>query len=249
VSPRKKEDLTVLLFKDHYPARSFRVPFAWLRRFGIVLGVGLLITLGSLFLAARFYRQLMVYDPSRVQELKKQLSEYQSAYEEIRQAPEFAQSDEESPIQVDAVLSGFPPFSALPAEYQKVVPKSLSTVELRNIEVSVKKNKVGLRFWIFNRRKSGGSQKGRIILFARGPETLMAYPSGVLNPVGAASLASPSRGEFFAINRFRETFAEFPLPHAYPEDYLREFEILLLGENNEILLSRKVPFSLKKGSP
>jgi hypothetical protein len=87
-------------------------------------------------------------------------------------------------------------------------------------------------------RPDKGNQQGRIVIIARGPETLLAYPDGVLNPSTADSLVSPDQGEYFSVSRFREVRAEFG-PLRSPE-LLKEVEILLFDNSSQILIHQTV---------
>lgn len=49
------EQLTILIFKDNYAARTFKVPLKWLSQFGMALGALTLACAASLGLAIRYY--------------------------------------------------------------------------------------------------------------------------------------------------------------------------------------------------
>src|SRR5262249_21065939 len=85
---------------------------------------------------------------------------------------------------------------------------------------------------------------GRIVILARGPSTLLAYPEKVLNSGSEAALIGPERGEYFSVSRYRETRAEFG-PIANLES-LQEVAILIFGSASEegglqLLIHQRVP--------
>ena len=84
--------------------------------------------------------------------------------------------------------------------------------------------------------KEEGNQQGRIVVLARGPETLMAYPQGVLNSTGTDFLISPEKGEFFSVSRFREVKADFgPIASK-----LNDVEVFLFDKENRVIFYQKL---------
>jgi hypothetical protein len=84
-----------------------------------------------------------------------------------------------------------------------------------------------------------GSQQGRIIVLARGPNALLAYPEGVLGPSAGESLISPNLGEYFSVSRFREVKAVFP--EARGNGPIHEVEILIVSLEGHLLFDQKLP--------
>jgi hypothetical protein len=84
----------------------------------------------------------------------------------------------------------------------------------------------------------GGNQQGRIVILARGPDTLMAYPKGVLDTNQAKSLINPLRGEFFSVSRMRPIQADFgPLD---ADDTFTEVTVMILSQAGKLLYEEKV---------
>lgn len=148
-----------------------------------------------------------------------------------------------SPLLPDgsAAVSGDNPqlFAGLPDSIQSApddpnaVPISIGAPR-----ASWKGKTLQVRFNIQYVKTDKGSQQGRIIILARGPETVLGYPSGVFNRVGNDSLVAPSRGEYFSVSRFREVAADFgPVETA---DEIQEVEIVLLSQSGQLLLHRKI---------
>ncbi|MCC7440083.1 MAG: hypothetical protein IT285_00530 [Bdellovibrionales bacterium] len=242
--------MTVLVFKDNQTSRSFRVPLGWISRLGFVLALGLGLMIGGTVITVRLYRSSLVSEPTRIRELEAQLAEYQGQAREQEDAPEYAPPAEgRLPLVPSDVAEPYAPFRALPEGVKLASGEAAQSVEIRNIEVSVKEPKVILKFWLLNTRRSGGTQQGRIIILARGSETLLAYPRGVLASAGAPALIDPQRGEFFSISKFRETSAEFELRPDRGQERLREFEVYILGKGDEIILVKRIPFSLPGSAP
>jgi hypothetical protein len=119
-------------------------------------------------------------------------------------------------------------FSALPAEVQAAPAGNAVTVKIQNLKAQwTSDKKVRIHFDLQYVKTDGGNQQGRIVILARGPETLLAYPDGVLNRTGAGSLISPDQGEYFSVSRFREVKAEFGPMRSTSS--LEDLEVLILG--------------------
>ena len=260
--------LTFLVFKDGLVSRTFQISKTWIARFGIALGISALITLGSAFTALKFYRSALSTGPSRSNEnsqpsspkegeLQKELAELKSANQNLQ-----AQLKTGATVPVAAsvvpvsapMISTTNPFSnlfsALPQGPSAAVPDRASlpfTLDLAKVTWSGNTLKVG--FAIQYIRDDGGNQQGHIIILARGPETLLAYPDGVLNPVGSETLIRPESGEYFSVSRFREVKAEFT-PRA--QSQITEVEVLLVDQTKQLLISQKFtpekPVARKKKS-
>ncbi|MEK6577845.1 MAG: hypothetical protein AABZ55_01345, partial [Bdellovibrionota bacterium] len=73
-------DVTVLVFKDNYAARSFQVPLKWISKMGFFLWLGFAITVLSIFFGVKYYRIARRVDLSRVQGLENELLDLQASY-------------------------------------------------------------------------------------------------------------------------------------------------------------------------
>ena len=85
--------------------------------------------------------------------------------------------------------------------------------------------KLGMKFNLRFTGKEGENQQGHIVVLARGPDTLLAYPSGVIGGIDSRALLDPAQGEFFSVSRFRETRVEFPAVASK----IVSLEVLLFG--------------------
>jgi len=59
-------------------------------------------------------------------------------------------------------------------------------------------------------RNDGASQRGRVLVLARGPSVNSGYPAGTLVEASGKWELRPREGEYFSVGRFREVVADFP---------------------------------------
>jgi hypothetical protein len=124
-------------------------------------------------------------------------------------------------------------FTALPTSV-KAAPASADNSTVSEPRVSWLGRKLLVQFFIHYVREDKGSQQGRIVLLARGGDTLLAYPSGVLNTDEKSSLVSPEKGEYFSVSRIREVKAEFgPMKS---NNALKSVEVFLFGNDGRLLI-------------
>ncbi|MBI3533999.1 MAG: hypothetical protein HY072_00715 [Deltaproteobacteria bacterium] len=95
-------------------------------------------------------------------------------------------------------------------------------------------NNLDVQFNIQYIKEDGGNQQGKILILARGPEILLAYPSGALNVKELKSFLNPDKGEFFSVSRFRIGNTKFGL--VLQKEYISEVQILIFNKDNELLL-------------
>lgn len=131
-------------------------------------------------------------------------------------------------------------FAAFPATVTGEIPwvaRPSVPIEISPPQLQWQGRKLRVRFDIRFVGPEGKSQQGRILIVARGPETLITYPSGALSPVGSGALFDPEQGEYFSVSRFRETRIELPSV----DSPIRTVEVFLIGtdsidEENKILI-------------
>jgi hypothetical protein len=78
-----RDQVTVVVFKDNYAARSFKVPLGWFSRIGA--GVGLLVLSTALvsLIAVKYYRLAHQGDPGRIGSLEEEIHELKSLNETL----------------------------------------------------------------------------------------------------------------------------------------------------------------------
>ena len=252
------DELTVIVFKDNYAARTFRVPLSWISRMGSWLGLIAAIALISSVAATKYYRLARIGSPARVNELEEELSGLRASYgtlqakfvtaETARAVPETSGPNVPNtahPAPPPAVSTPAipPPFekSSGPALLFQDLPAGIDarpshesakgSVTLALQRMHWRGNILDLQAALQYTRTDGGNQQGLIVILSRGPETLLAYPEGVLNPGSAATLIAPERGEYFSVSRYREVKASFG-PVRNPSA-LNELEILIFGARDD----------------
>ncbi len=329
--------VTVVLFKDHHPPRSFEVTLGWVRKMGLLLGALVLVTTFSVSAALRFGWIARTSRPEalkRMQEenknlrtmtesLEEQVSDLQeqaklsqaepaetqpdsplstegSPAPQVSETPTLAMNESPlqkgttatpeppqaemkekvpdskpvralfdriwarlweateprpatdssrpsaspstagvSPIAVSAIAPGIPLFvpasswsDGLPTPAQLKISITPATTQLKGSRLSVK-------FAIQYTADDGKNQQGRIVLLARGPSGVLAYPEGVLNGMESSTLISPERGEFFSVSRYREVATQFDLPASKASSW-KEIEVMIFQPNEKILVHQKI---------
>lgn len=254
------EPVTVLVFKDNLVARTFQVSLAWITRFGVLLATLCVTGIVSAILAAKYYYVARGADPVRVQELEQELSELRTSYQsalETQNAQATAAAPTSVPVPTSApvptvtvtvtpapVAAGkteMPPaqlFTDLPASAQPFrgeIPVAIHAPKLTWASSSGGRF-LKVRFSIQYVLENRGSQQGRIVILARGPDALLAHPQGVFRKFGEGSLIAPERGEYFSVSRIREVKADFgPVSST---DTVQDVEVLLFNTNGELLLKQ-----------
>jgi hypothetical protein len=124
-------------------------------------------------------------------------------------------------------------FAALPSEIQAPPedPNALS-IRIQQPKLQWVGKKLRIGFAIQYVRTDGGSQQGRIVILARGSESVVAYPEGVVNAAGAPALLAPDKGEYFSVGRYREVRADLPAV----DSGLKHVEVLLLSQSGQMLI-------------
>jgi len=230
------DEVTVLVFKDNYAARTFQVSLSWINRLGIFLGCLLTLTLVSGFLAIKYYRiNLMSISatPTLI------LSREHSTPPPLLIAPLENATPKVTPNSYqfsafpDANVGGIP----LPTELSFTIQAPKLIWKGKTLLV---------RFALQYIRNDQDNQQGRIVILARSPESIYAYPDGILSLPGKNTLISPENGEFFSVSRYREVKADFgPLK---AQETISSIEIFIFDTAGKILAYQTLtPPSAKKG--
>ncbi len=264
--PERQESnahVTVLVLKDNLVSRSFELPVAWFTRLGWMLGGAIGITAISLGIATYWGVRYHWTESERVRELEQQ---NQTIKNRLAQRDPTALQGVTSlaPTQPPAVAAPAPAPSQAAAPVVATnapVPAPIPTVAIAQPALptappSASQAPTGLNFRLSSPQLSwkgrtlqvrsaiqyiaddGGNQQGRIVILARGPDTLMAYPKGVLDTNQAKSLINPLRGEFFSVSRMRPIQADFgPLD---ADDTFTEVTVMILSQAGKLLYEEKV---------
>ncbi len=231
--PILQNRIHLLVFKDNFVARTFEVPLIWISRSGLILGFIVLALLLALLLTLKYYQASHPVNPTRLHSLEQELADLHAAYQTL--ATKSATPPQRSAGSVSKPLL----FSALPGDGSRPLsdPATLP-FRLDQPRAYWRGKQIQVEFNIQYVKNDGGNQQGKIILLARGPETLLAYPSGVLNPAGTENLLNPESGEFFSVSRFRigkTSLGPFP-----SHSHVQTVEVLIFNPEKELLLVEKL---------
>jgi len=293
-SGSSSDQVTLMVFKDNFSARTFQIPFTWISKFGLLLGALFGITFLSTFFAVKYYSVSRRADLDRLQDLEQEIIDLRARATTAEAAAKSATITAATQVQVTAPAVNAPAQStataplpvptvtvtvtatpepvanatpAAPVTMPPIVPAGSqlfftampSTIHLKPVAPEAlpltmqspraqwRGKTLGVRLALQYNKQDGGNQQGRILIFARGPESLLAYPAGVMTKIGSGSLFAPEKGEFFSVSRYREVRAEFgPMKS---NDSLTEVEVLILGPENQILIYEKLAPQRKAASP
>lgn len=253
------DKITLLIFKDNFAARTFQIPLKWISQFGIFFVVFAGFTFVSIAYVARYYFIVARGSPAHIRDLETEITNLKSSIKLMKTTPpetpdHKASTQTPSPPPTPSIL-----FSAFPGTLSGTLPDpgTLHFV-IQTPEFIWQQNTLNIRFSLQYRaappkssssegnvgqeKEPQGSQQGRIMILARGPDTLLAYPSGVLAQAGASNLLNPEEGESFSVSHFREVSADFgPLPS---KDSILDLEIFVFNKDGQEILAYQ-KFSLK----
>ncbi|MFN7684757.1 MAG: hypothetical protein ACK5QT_05025 [Oligoflexia bacterium] len=241
------KSLQILVFQEGLASRTFQVPLRWFTQLGWILGASILIAALALGAAISIWRSSHQARPERLRELEQQIQAFQAKLSAKARETSTPPSAPTAPLGTPSLIG----FSAFPTSIKGQIPlvaRPSVPIEMTapQIQWAGKKLKVG--FDIRYVGQEGRNQQGRIIVAARGPETLMVYPTGALQSAESGSLFDPERGEYFSVSRFRETRLAFPSV----DSPIRTLEIFLIGtdaidQENKILIHETYPVPPTQG--
>ncbi|MEK6705489.1 MAG: hypothetical protein AABZ06_06850 [Bdellovibrionota bacterium] len=78
--------LTVLIFKDNLPSKTFHVPFRWITHFGLLVSLLFAVAIAGAVFSIKFYRLARSGDPSRVLAMEKEMSELKAAMKSAQES-------------------------------------------------------------------------------------------------------------------------------------------------------------------
>ena len=247
------DKITLIIFKDHFAARTFQIPLQWILRFGLLVSaVAIIGLLGSIY-AVQYHLLAHRTDPSRVKDLELELSDLKTALKTMESktieihspltanTPRLPSTPNATPLATTPSLL----FTAFPHSVSGVLAHSQDIhISIQNPKIKWNKNILNVGFalqYALNKTKADNPipQHGTIVVLARGAETLLVYPSGVLGRAGTSPLITPSEGESFSITRYREVNADFGPVKS--QDALKEIEILIFDQEGQLLIYQNIP--------
>lgn len=252
-APLASDRLTLLVFKGNLASRTFQIPFRWISRFGFFLGLLTVTSCVSLFLATKFYWIHLRADSAPTRELH-QIQEMEQQLSDLRQQLKTAQTAKPVDVaQTQNSGSGNPLAAQVPVEpaatagIGTLFPAAVSEPlpDPASLPFSIEAIKTGwrgrtLKFsFALQYNKEEGSQQGRILVVARGPDAILGYPSGIFQGNPTSPLITAENGESFSVSRYREVKAEFgPIK---PGSTLNTLEVLIFNRENKLLVHRNLP--------
>ena len=238
------------------------MPIRWISKVGLIAGITAAVAVLGIFLSAKFYlvaRQASrAADPSYIQDLEKEVASLRAG---LKAAESKAASSASSTVNIPTPSStsaatgssnsssttpaehtgaaassnhGALVFSALPAEIEAPPAAADIPLIIYDPHVNWSGRTLKVQFFIQYTKEDKGNQQGRIVVLARGSDTLLAYPAGILNPGENTSLIAPDKGEYFSVSHIREVKTDFgPMKS---NTALKEVEVFLFGNNDRLLV-------------
>lgn len=255
------DQVTVLLFKDNLAARTFEIPLRWISWVGTLLGLLVILAISSCFIAGKYYWMSLRTSAGHVETLEQEISTLKSSLHELeKKAPtavnsssisstvgtpsgttssEHVQANTPSPVGPVGEFT----FLSFPATAKLTPPDPAQlSFAIRNPKAYWSGNKLKVRLSLQYTKGDEGNQQGQIIILSRGPDSILAYPSGVLTTVDKKMVIDLDKGESFSVSRFREVKADFPSFHAYSghgaqgtSGTVQSVEVFLFTKDHQLL--------------
>jgi hypothetical protein len=268
-SVKRREQLTVLVFRENDAARVFKIPMRWILQFGWLLGglaaIVVIVLAVSLYLAVHLHFLKIsganggnsglssgtstTAEAPRVLELEQQvkileqkLASNPASLAAAEASPEPIISPDPDANSVPGMPLATPPFlfNGLPEQIQAPPSSVPITITVPKARWEGKILKVQFGVQYTN---PTGSQQGRIIILARGPSMILSYPKKAFATTGSKSLINPNEGEYFSVSRFRKTYASFG--PVIGRDLIESVEIIILAQNGQLLIHQMLTPSLR----
>ena len=183
--PEISDSFNVLVFKDHYTSRAYRVPRAWIRSLGVTLSLWLLLPFVALGLLLK-----SAHDLKRQQGVERQ--KFDSRLEALRQN----QTETEKralPLQLAPLPLLFLPLPALPAKFQSLTARAQAGIQAKGFKGAMNKNVLTLQFELESLVDTPLLQ-GSLILFIQSKNAWYVYPTQAMGPL---LIESPTQAPSF----------------------------------------------------
>lgn len=264
--PGSSKKVTLLIFKDNYAARVFQIPLKWISQLGLLISVFALVTLGSLFIGLKYYRLSVHTDPVHVQDLEHEVNDLRVSLKEmeLKNNPTYAvlanhrvptplhSNPAGSSLANHSSSNSLPPSKTISSgleitlfprsQNQKELPDQSSLAfSLQPPSFKWEGRNLKVRSALQYSKEDGGNYQGKILVIARGPQTLLTYPRGTLKQASSEHLIDPEQGEYFSVSRYREIKAGFG-PVLNRED-LQEVEFYIFDKEGNIVLNQSAKVS------
>ncbi len=237
---QSSDQVTILVFKGNLAARTFQVSLRWISRLGLLATFVSLLALMSLVFATRYYLLVTHTEFPDLEDLENRVLDSTSLLKpEDRKSNDTVSTQPEAPLHPQS-MNNSPVLKVFPGDLGEKLPDPNSLrFTIRKPSISwTEQNTLKVRFSLEYLKNDQGSQQGRILILARGPETLFTYPPGTLNPMNRAHLLSPEEGESFSVSRFREVKAEFGPVSS--KKSLESIEIFIFSKESQILAYERI---------
>lgn len=231
-------DVTLVLIRGNGSPRTFNLPLPKLRRnllllAGLVFGLATAsLVLSILYLRGRYtvapITQISEVDRQRLEntnELTEELAKAQAALEGRKKLVSEPGKKTDTPINM---LSSVSSLAADP-------PVQINRPVIRRLENS---RDVTIEFELQNRNPEQSRIRGYIVILAKTPSGVYAYPEGAFS-IDENVILNFAKGETFGISRFRTTVATFSDLRA--ERGKLAFQIFVFSSTGEILNMLHVP--------
>ncbi|MFZ9594594.1 MAG: hypothetical protein ACO3A2_00765 [Bdellovibrionia bacterium] len=265
-SKRISDQITLLVFKDHFVSRTFEISITWLHRLTLLISLLVLFAFVSAGLAIKYFILYSSSRPSDTQILQSPAppllgSSSNLPVQDINSTPaptlQSKNSTETGGISpqemgtpsvtsVDAFSSSsqsetsLHPVALTPGDFSDAPELAIS---IQDPKLKWKNRTLQIRSAFQYIKTDQGNQTGRFLLLARGPGLLFSYPTGGFNEPGSASLLKPQSGEYFSVSRYRELKADFgPFDSLDALEYL---ELYIFTHDGKPLAYRKYPIHPK----
>jgi len=243
------ENVTVLVFKDNYAARTFNIPLCWISRLGWLSGLMVCVIILSTFAAIKYYRIAAMADLNHVQDLEQEIIDLRTSLKngESKNSDALKEPPSPSPPSPSPGIHA-PIFTSFPSSVQLQLPED-STLPFSVLppKISWSGKTLRVRFALQYIKQDQGTQEGKILIVARGPGVLLSYPTGTLAQAGGEFLFAPDKGESFAVSRFREVKADFE--QILSRNSIQHIEIFLINPKNQLLFYQKLATPQESSQP
>jgi len=250
------EDLTVVLLRGNGSPRSFRVSLPALHR--SLTAVGFLFALAILaslvLLGFSFLRNINPSAQDPIAEAPAPKTDSPGLWQQIKGSVQSPAGPTDSELQKEVVglrqeiaqlgarledrktleADSASPLIQFFGSRSSLVPEAQTAMRIKNPRVT-KDNAaklVVLNFELHNVDPQQNQQRGYILAIAKTPDMLLTYPSYALKP-NENVLLDFTKGETFAVSRFREAKATFPL--APLEGRKASYQILLFAHDGRVI--------------